>query len=103
MPKRRSIAREIRTIRRAITSIATALGRLAPLLEGTRRPVPEAPVRQGRKLRLSTERRAALKLQGQYMGYLRGLRPRQRSQVKALRAAKGFGPAVTLAKKLASG
>ena len=103
MPKRRSIAREIRAIRRALTSISTALGRLAPLLEVGRRPVPEAPVRQGRKLKLSAERRAALKLQGQYMGYLRGPRPRQRSQVKTLRAAKGFGPAVTLAKKLASG
>lgn len=42
-----------------------------------------------------------LKLQGQYMGFLRGLRPRQKTQVKALKSSKGFRAAIALAKRLA--
>lgn len=95
------MARDIRIIRRALTSIASALGRLAPQLAQPRNPKLAAPDRPRRKLTLSAERRAALKLQGEYMGFLRGLKPRQQAQVKALRAAKGFGRAVALAKKLA--
>jgi len=52
-------------------------------------------------LRLSAERRAALKLQGQYMGYLRGLKPRQKARVKAVRAVKGVKPAIAFARRLA--
>ena len=37
--------------------------------------------------------RAALVLQGQYIGHLRNLRPRQKAQVKALREAKGMAAA----------
>jgi hypothetical protein len=59
--------------------------------------------RRGRKLRLSPARRASLKLQGQYMGYLRGLGVRQKARVKALRTAKGIRPAIALARKLAQG
>ncbi len=97
------MAREIRIIRRALTSIASAVGRLAPQLARPRNPKLAASDRPRRKLKLSAERRAALKLQGEYMGFLRGLKPRQRSQVKALRAAKGFGRAVALARKLGRG
>lgn len=60
-------------------------------------PGPTAP----RKLNLSPERKAALKVQGQYMGYLRGLKPRQKTQVKALAARRGMKAAVVLARKLA--
>jgi hypothetical protein len=54
-------------------------------------------------LKLSREVRSLRKLQGQYMGYLRSLKARQQARVKALRAAKGYGPAVKLAKRLAAG
>lgn len=62
-----------------------------------------AASRAPRKLNLSPQRRAALKLQGQYMGYLRGLKPRQKSRVKALAASKGVRSAVSLARELAKG
>ena len=101
MPRGRSATREIRVIRRALASIASALGRLAPQLAQPRNPKHAASDRPRRMLKLSAERRAALKLQGEYMGFLRGLKPRQRSQVKALRAAKGLSRAAALAKKLA--
>jgi hypothetical protein len=48
-------------------------------------------------------RRAALKLQGQYIGYLRNLKPRQKAQVKALRARKGLRAAIAMAKRVAAG
>ena len=96
-----SVGRDIRAIRVALTSIARAVQRLAPLLQAAAAGSPGNPSRRGRRLRLSAERRAALKLQGQYMGYLRGLRPRQKARVKALRAAKGVRPAIAFARRLA--
>jgi hypothetical protein len=56
--------------------------------------------RTGRILRLSAARRATLKLQGQYMGYLRGLTSRQKKEVKAPRSTKGVQAAITLARRL---
>jgi hypothetical protein len=95
-PHRSSVRRHIRTIRRSLTSIILALERLAPALE------PGSGAAPGRrKLRLSPRRRAALALQGAYIGHLRNLAPRQKSRVKALRAAGGVRAAIKLAKKLA--
>lgn len=98
-----SVGRDIRAIRMSLSSIARAVQRLAPLLQAAATAGPGKASRRGRRLRLSLERRAALKLQGQYMGYLRGLKPRQKARVKALRQAKGVKPALAFAKKLAKG
>jgi len=98
-PSRASVARDIQAIRRSLGSIARALARLAPALEATLRGSGN-PGRRGRKLRLSAARRAALKLQGQYMGHLRSLRPKERSRVKALRAKRGVRAAIALARRL---
>ena len=100
--RRNLAARDIRAITKSLYSIAAAVQRLAPLLQAAASGGPGNPPRRGRRLRLSPERRAALKLQGQYMGYLRGLSPRQRARVKALRAAKGVRPAIAFAKRLAN-
>jgi hypothetical protein len=53
-----------------------------------------------RKLTITPARRAALKLQGQYMGYLRNLKPKQKSVVKALRVKKGIRPAIAMARRM---
>jgi hypothetical protein len=98
-PRRTSVVRNLHSIRRSLVSIARALARLAPALEGMARA--PAPQKGRRKLKLSDERRASLKVQGQYMGHLRGLKPRQRAQVKALRAAKGVRAAIRAARNLA--
>jgi hypothetical protein len=100
-PRRRSIGREILLIRQSLAAITRSLGRLGPAIEAAAAGARKAPEQTGRKLRLSAERRAALKLQGQYMGYLRGLKPGQKVRVKALRAAKGVRPAIAFAKRLA--
>jgi hypothetical protein len=102
MPKRRSdsISRRIRIIRRSLLAIVAALDGLVPALnqldsrEGAAQPI------RRRSPTLSPKRRAALKLQGRYMGHLRGLKPRQQARVKALRAAKGVQGAIQLAKSL---
>jgi hypothetical protein len=98
-----SVGRDIRAIRTSLASIARAVQRLAPLLQAATARGPANPSRRGRRLKLSAERRAALKLQGQYMGHLRSLKPRQKARVKALRAAKGVRPAIAFARRLAKG
>jgi hypothetical protein len=49
-------------------------------------------------LRLSPKRRAQLKLQGSYMGYMRQLGPRQKARVKAVKEKKGFEAAIRVAR-----
>lgn len=99
MPRpRRSIASEIRAIGDALSTVGRSLQRLAPFLVGASQST--RPATRGRTLKLSPQRRAALRLQGQYMGFMRKLRPRQKARVKALKARKGFRPAIALAKKL---
>jgi hypothetical protein len=99
-PHATTLGREIRTIQMALAVISDSLGRLVPLLKAT--PATGQPPSK-RKLRLSPARRATLKLQGQYMGHMRSLGPRQKARVKVLKAAKGFPAAIKLAKKLAHG
>ena len=55
----------------------------------------------GARGRISAKRRAAMRVQGQYMGAIRPLSATQRAQVKKLRAAKGAEAAIKLARKLA--
>jgi hypothetical protein len=99
--RRRSISREIQTIRRSLSSIVRALVRLTPALEAAVANGPVHQQRRQRRLRLSPGRRAALKLQGQYIGHLRSLKPRQKARVKALRADKGVRAAISFARRLA--
>jgi hypothetical protein len=49
---------------------------------------------------ISPKRRAQLKLQGAYMGYMRQLGPRQKAKVKAVKEKKGFEAAINEARKL---
>lgn len=98
-PRRSSNATQIQAIRRSLAAIEKALKRLG------RPPAAGATGvrRRRRRLKLSPQRLAALKLQGRYMGYLRNLKPRQKTQVKTLKASKGFPAAISLAKRLAKG
>ncbi len=51
-------------------------------------------------LTVSPVRRAALKLQGQDMGLLRGLGAKQTAQVKAVRATNGVEAAIGVARTM---
>jgi hypothetical protein len=52
-----------------------------------------------RKLTLTPARRKALRVQGQYMGLLRGLKPRARLQAKAVAKKQGIAAALEFARK----
>jgi len=97
--RRSSVSKEIFVIRRSLAAIEKAFGRLGPLL-GQERASGGASPKPRRKLRLSPARKSALLLQGRYMGHLRGLNARQKTQVKAVRASKGIRAAIRLAREL---
>jgi hypothetical protein len=58
-------------------------------------------VARGTRRRLTAARRAALKLQGQYLGTVRPLSKAAKAKVKAIREKKGFRAAIAEAKRLA--
>ena len=95
----RSINAEVQSIRRSLSSIGRALARLGPALEAAARG-PKAAKARTIKRRLSPERRAALVLQGRYIGHIRMLPPRQQQRVRALRMEKGVRAAIGFAKSL---
>jgi len=67
MSRRSSVGREIQAIGRSLANIAQALTRLTPLIAASTSQSGN-PRTRVRKLTLSRGRRAALTLQGQYMG-----------------------------------
>jgi hypothetical protein len=100
---RATLGREILELRRAFTALAVAFDRLGPALAERQVAVAPtngaAPVR--RRVNLSPKQRAALKLQGKYMGTMRGLKPGQRAAIKKLRAEEGIEAAIREAERLA--
>jgi hypothetical protein len=101
--RKRTLAKEIRAISIAFNQLARSFARLAPVLASAGGPGALAPApAKRRKPRLTTAQRAALKLQGRYMGTLRGLKPTQKAKVKKIRAQKGIRAAIAAARRLAS-
>jgi hypothetical protein len=94
----RSINAEVQAIRRSLAAVVRTLGRLGSALQSASRAErSEAP---RRKLNLSPQRQAALKLQGQYIGHMRMLPARQQARVKAVRETKGVRAAIRYAQSL---
>ena len=104
----RHIARqEVRRATARLNKTNRTLGKLVRLVRKQSRTVRALQVRQARpqekrRLRLSPARRAALKVQGRYMGYLRALSATQKRRVKAVKAQRGYRAAIALAKRLGS-
>ncbi|HZE89166.1 MAG TPA: hypothetical protein VE404_06440 [Verrucomicrobiae bacterium] len=91
-------SRELRTISDTMRMLGNAFRSLGLAIRTDGR----APsLRTRPPLRLTEARRKALKLQGVYMGTMRGLKPRQRAQVKKVRAEKGIRAAIAVAKRMA--
>jgi hypothetical protein len=103
MPK--SISKQLQSVRASLRHLEVALSRLVPVLAmATHATVPPATTKAKpprRKLKLSPERRRALKLQGQYLGYMRQLKPTQKAKVKAVKAKKGMRAAIATARRMA--
>jgi len=106
MPKSSSLKKHVQAIGVTLRRLERQLAGLVPAFaQATKATVAQAvaatPPR--RKLKLSPERRRALKLQGRYLGYMRQLSPGQKAKVKAVKAKKGMRAAIAMAKRLAKG
>jgi len=99
-----SVSREIAALRRSLKAMDRSLRRLAPKLHSAADGRGNGRSgRPARKLKLSPKRRAQLKLQGKYMGYLRGLEPKQKAEVKRLRERRGMRAAIKRSAEMAGG
>jgi hypothetical protein len=96
----RSINAEIQSIRRSLNAVVRTLGRLGVAIDAAARAPRGASPQPRRKLNLSPRRKAALKLQGQYIGHMRMLPAPQQARVKALRVKKGIQAAIRYARTL---
>jgi len=99
MPSRTNpLKRELYAIQVALRQLQRSFDRLAPALAaGSTAPMPAR-----RKMTMTPARRAALKLQGQYMGQMRNLKPQHKAKVKKIRAEKGIRAAIAAARRLSS-
>ena len=104
MAKRRSrLHKDLRAIGKAFKALARHFERIAPQL-GEHRDVVFSNSRPGKRPRkkpdLSPAQRRALKLQGKYMGTMRGLSAARRAKIKKIRAQKGIKAAIAAARKM---
>lgn len=101
-----NITRELKRIRRSFWTLAKSFDRLGPALsEGMSRASSNgnaSTTKSGRRRpRLSATQRSALKLQGKYMGTMRGLKRRDQMRVKEIRKTRGIKAAIAAAQRLA--
>jgi hypothetical protein len=103
--RRSSVKKSLNAIAHAFVEIERSLQQLSIRVRraqhGAARSAAAPERKQRRKLRISPKRRAQLKLQGAYMGYMRQLGPRQKAQVKAVKEKRGFEAAIKMARRLA--
>ena len=109
MPRPSNIlAKEMRSIRTSFNRISRSFGRIAPLLVILPAAAEQAvAAAKGKKVRrrprLSLEQREALKLQGKYMGTMRGLSPKKRGVIKKIREERGIRVAIAAARRMMNG
>jgi hypothetical protein len=96
-----ALAREVARVRHGLRALDYSLHRLVPLLTtATKNGIQREQV--PRRRRLSPKARAALVLQGRYMGFMRQLKPRQKAQVRRVKEARGVVAAIAMAKRTLS-
>ena len=90
----------LRSIERAFAEIQAMLADLEKRVRRAERAAASKASSATRKLRITPKRRAQLKLQGAYMGFMRQLKPAQKARVKAVKEKRGFEAAIGVAKAL---
>jgi len=103
-PRRTTMKKSLNSIERAFADIERLFGALTRRVRLSERAAGGRAGRSGsprRAVKITPARRAQLKLQGAYMGFMRQLGPRQKARVKALKEQKGFEAAIKVAKRLA--
>ena len=101
IPASAAFHRRLTAVRRSLRALDRALGDFAAAVRTYR---PEAgSIKAGRRRspKLSSAGCAALKLQGQYMGHMRQLKPAQKALVRAVKAKSGTKAAIRKAQELA--
>jgi hypothetical protein len=105
-PRQTTFKKSLLAIERAFADIERQLAgfaRRVRLVEREAGRKVKALGRPRRQVTLTPKRRAQLKLQGSYMGFMRQLGPRQKARVKAVKEKQGFESAIRIARKLATG
>ena len=94
--------RSLRAIERAFADIENLftglIDRVRVAESGTGRKLKESG--KPRRLRITPKRRAQLKLQGAYMGFMRQRGPRQQARVRAVKEKRGFEAANSVAESM---
>jgi hypothetical protein len=99
------LKKSLRAIERAFADIAGIALALTDDLRLAQRGTGRSgkPIAKPRRqVKINPKRRAQLKLQGAYMGYMRQLKPAQKLRVKAVKEKRGFEAAIRVAKKMAT-
>lgn len=105
------IEKALRGREQEIRNLKEQLASLESLSEGTgagrRRGRPAAKdggseKRPRARRAMSPKVRALRRLQGKYMGYVRGLKPAEKARVRTVREKQGMGAAIELATSLAA-
>jgi hypothetical protein len=98
------LKKSLRAIERAFADLENSLAQLSKRVRHAGRDAVRS-AKPGRGKRrtvvLTPKRRAQLKLQGAYMGYMRQLKPAQKARVKAVKEKRGFEAAIRVARRSA--
>ena len=101
MPRRPSVSRHLRSIKRALADIEKVFAAVAKRVRKAERVAVLAANSERRKMTITPKRRAQLKLQGAYMGFMRQLPARRKAKVKAIKERRGLEAAIRAARRIA--
>jgi hypothetical protein len=97
-----SIRKRLTAVRHSLRALDRALADFAVAMRAYKRGAISTRNTVGRRSpRLTAARRVAMKLQGQYMGHMRLLRPAQKAMVRVVKAKSGTKAAIRKAQELA--
>ena len=94
----RRLSQSLGSLRRDLMALALLVGTASSPAAVRSRPSPRR-----RRRSLTPADRARLRIQGEYLGLVRHLSPKDRNRVKALRAKSGYGAAIKVARRLTRG
>ena len=94
----RRLSQSLGSLRRDLMALALLVGTASASAVGRAGPAPRR-----RRRSLTPADRARLRIQGEYLGLVRHLSPKDRNRVKALRAKSGYGAAIKVARRLTRG
>lgn len=94
---------EIRSLRERLASLEGLFegGGSAGKRRGRRAAKSSGTAPAPRRRKMTPKVRALRRLQGQYMGFVRGLKPAEKARVRTVREKKGMRAAIRLARSLA--